>query len=205
MAPPVTASWPRSERLRSRSMVLMGWSSLLMGRWPRSRLAPRSGPPVAMSRPTSSLLAVRPSTTATMRPRYMTRDAVGELQDLVQLGRDEQHGRARRHACAMTCWWMNSMLPTSRPRVGWSSTSSLQVAAELAGHDEPSAGCRRRACRPCTWPTRRAHVELLDGLARPVPAMAASSRTMPLRVGLRVVVGQDDVVRERKESTRPKR
>src|SRR5436190_1221715 len=30
---------------------------------------------------------------------------------------------------ATTCRWMNSMLPTSRPRVGWSSTSSLRSRA----------------------------------------------------------------------------
>ena len=44
--------------------------------------------------------------------------------------------------------WMNSMLPTSRPRVGWSSDEQAQVAAELARDDDlllVAARQRRRA------------------------------------------------------------
>ena len=36
---------------------------------------------------------------------------------------------------AMTWRWMNSMLPTSRPRVGWSRIEDGELAAELAGDD----------------------------------------------------------------------
>ncbi len=94
MAPPVTASWPRSDRLRSRSMVLMGFSSGLIGLWLRSRLAPRSGPrSPSAGRPPPCWRCDRPRP-----PRSAAvhdRDAVGELQDLVQLRGDEQDGRAR--------------------------------------------------------------------------------------------------------------
>ena len=70
-----------------------------------------------------------------MRPRKMTRDPVGELEDLVELGRDEQ-GRRARVALGDGRRWMNSMLPTSRPRVGWTRSGAVGSALELAGEHE---------------------------------------------------------------------
>ena len=66
-------------------------------RRPRRRPPPRpavgSPPPVAISRPTSFLSAVRPSTVATIPPAVHDGDPVGQLEDLVELGRHEQDRR----------------------------------------------------------------------------------------------------------------
>ena len=61
--------------------------------------------------------------------------------------------------------WMNSMLPTSRPRVGWSRTSSFELAARTPGRRPPSAGCHPTACSAGRR-RRRPDVEPLDRLLR---------------------------------------
>ena len=57
------------------------------------------------------------------------RDPVGQLEDLVELRGDRAGSAVPASRLATTCLWMNSMLPTSRPRVGWSRTSSLRSRA----------------------------------------------------------------------------
>ena len=57
------------------------------------RLA-RLAPPVAISRPTSSLLGLRPSSSRDELAAVHDGDPVGQLEDLVELGRDEQDRRA---------------------------------------------------------------------------------------------------------------
>ena len=70
---------------RSRAVTRAAGSAVLPAR-------PR--PPVAMSRPISFLSAVRPSRIADELAAVHHRDPVGQLEDLVELGRDEQDRRA---------------------------------------------------------------------------------------------------------------
>ena len=68
-------------------------SPVVVRRRPSAGFAARL-PPVAISRPTSFLSAVRPSTLGDDLAAIHDRDAVGHLEDLVELGRHEQHRRA---------------------------------------------------------------------------------------------------------------
>ena len=131
-----------------------------------SAAAPRR--PVAMSRPTSSRSAVGPSTTATISPRYITATR-SDSSRTSSSSADTSRMAAPASRLAMTWRWMNSMLPTSRPRVGWSRIEGRELAAELAGHDRlllvpagqragrrrsrTGSGCRTR--RWPAWPRRR--------------------------------------------------
>ena len=86
-------------------------------------------------------------------------DAVGEGQDLVELGRHQQHGGALSRI-SMIRRWMNSIEPTSRPRVGWATTSSFTVAGELAGDDHLLLVAAREVVRRRPLALGRADVEL---------------------------------------------
>ena len=110
-------------------------------------------------------------------------DAVGELEHLVELCRDEQDGRpASRFAIA--CRWMNSMLPTSRPRVGWSRTSSLRSRPNSRATTTfcwlPPESVRGRDGR-----RRRADVVTRRCAPRRRPRMAARRAAMPRAKGAR--------------------
>ena len=102
---------------------------------------------------------------------------------------------------AMTWRWMNSMLPTSRPRVGWSRTSDAQLAAELARDDRlllVAAG--QRAGRDVRG--RRPDVVLADGLGGPHLAGVVVAQDAA-RVRRLVVLGEDEVVLEREAEHQP--
>ena len=73
--------------------------------------------------PTSFLSAVRPSMTATIRPRYMTATR-SDSSRTSSSSAETSRMAVPASRLAIACRWMNSMLPTSRPRVGWSRTSS---------------------------------------------------------------------------------
>ena len=93
---------------------------------------------------------------------------------------------------AMVWLWMNSMLPTSRPRVGWSRTSRLQVAGELARDDDLLLVAARQRGRLGVG-RGRPDVERLDpflGRRRDRGVVAQE----PARVRRAVVAGQDEVV-----------
>src|ERR1035437_7932013 len=76
-----------------------------------------SRPPVAISKPTSLLSAVRPSSTATIRPRYMT--AIRSAISMTSSSSADTRRTAVPASRLTTIWrWMNSTLPTSKPRVG---------------------------------------------------------------------------------------
>ena len=110
-------------------------------------------------------------------------DAVGQLEHLVELGGDEEDGDAG-VAPAIAWRWMNSMLPTSRPRVGWSRTRSLR-----------SPSNSRATTTFCWLPPdsvlarhvggRRADVVLRRSPAPRAARIASSSRTQPARIGRR--------------------
>ncbi len=122
-------------------------------------------PPVAMSRPIASLLAVASVHDRDDASAVHDRDAVGELQHLVQLGGDEQHGRAR---VALEDDLPVDELDAAHVQAagGLVEHQQLEVAAELARHDElllVAAGERPGADRR----GGRANVELLDGLLGP--------------------------------------
>jgi hypothetical protein len=53
------------------------------------------------------------------------RDPVGQAEDLVELGRDEQEAGAGVLLVSAILRWMNSVEPTSMPRVSWAAISSL--------------------------------------------------------------------------------
>ena len=102
-------------------------------RRPSSGRAPRGG--------------CRRGTMPTMRPRYMHHDPVGERDDLVELGRDDQHG----HAAVAGG---DDPLVDELDRADVDAAGRLggdeqaQVAARARARRRPSAGCRPRACRP---------------------------------------------------------
>src|SRR6185503_16367467 len=80
--------------------------------------------PVAMIRPTRSFSAVSASRIATRRPRYMT--PIRSDNSMISSSSAETSRTAvPASRLATICLWMNSMEPTSIPRVGWSATSSL--------------------------------------------------------------------------------
>ena len=166
-----------------------------------SPVAAGAAPPAASSAPAgghqqADLLAVAVAAveTATIAPRYMTADPVGQLEDLVELGRDQEEAvPASRLAIAWR--WMNSTLPTSRPRVGWSSTSRRRSRSNsratmtfcwLPPDSVPAAHGRRG----------RPDVELRDRLRRALDdgGLVAQGAARVRRV---VVVVQDEVVRHR--------
>ena len=81
----VGAGWPSPAARSSSRARLRGRHRGSRPRWPsagRSRSLSPSGR----------------RTIATISPRYMTRDPVRQLEDLVELRRDEQHGRTARRA-----------------------------------------------------------------------------------------------------------
>ena len=93
---------------------------------PRSRRSAgrscRRSPSAA--RPRSCRPSGRPRT-ATIRPRYMT--AIRSDSSSTSSSSAETSRIAVPASRFAIAWrWMNSMLPTSRPRVGWSRTSSLR-------------------------------------------------------------------------------
>src|SRR3954452_6705028 len=83
----------------------------------------RPSPPVAISRPTAFLSAVGPSTTATIRPPYMT-PIRSDSSSTSSSSAETSSTAVPASRFAITWRWMNSMLPTSRPRVGWSRIRS---------------------------------------------------------------------------------
>ena len=102
---------------RSQPRVSCGASRRSPARRPRARR-----PPVAISRPTSFLSAVRPSRIATISPRYMTAIR-SDSSRISSSSADTSRIAVPASRLAIAWRWMNSMLPTSRPRVGWSRTS----------------------------------------------------------------------------------
>ena len=75
------------------------------------------------------------------------RDPVGERHDLVQFAGDQQHGGAvvaLVHDPAVDELDRADVHAAGRLR----GDEQLQRPGHLAGHDRPSAGCRRTACRP---------------------------------------------------------
>ena len=124
----------------------------------RARRWPSAGRPPPCS-------AVRPSSVATSSPRYITAIR-SDSSRTSSSSAETSRIAAPASRISIARRWMNSMLPTSRPRVGWSRTSSLGSRAELAGHDRlllVAAGQRvggdGRRGRP--------DVEALDQLAWP--------------------------------------
>ena len=103
---------------------------------------PRSGPVgsvwVAAGHQQADLLArgVGGPTMPTIRPAVHDRDPVGQRRDLVQLAGDDQHRGAARPARRRLRLWMNSIDPTSTPRVGWAAMQQLQRPGHLPGHDD---------------------------------------------------------------------
>ena len=71
-----------------------GWLDAGDGHVSAPARRPDARRPVAMSRPTSSLLAPRPSKRRHELAAIHDGDPVGQLEDLVELGRDEQDRRA---------------------------------------------------------------------------------------------------------------
>ena len=119
-------------------------------------------PPVAMSRPTSSRFAVRPSTTATMRPRYMTpmrSDSSRTSSSSAETSRTAVP--ASRLAIVLAVDELDAAHVEAAGRLV--EHEQPEVAVELAGDDElllVAAGQRPGGDRG----RRRPDVELLDGL-----------------------------------------
>src|SRR3954452_5207828 len=86
----------------------------------------RPSPPVAIRSPTAFLSAVGPSTTATIRPSYMT-PIRSDSSSTSSSSAETRRTAVPASRLAITWRWMNSMLPTARPSVGWSRISSLSA------------------------------------------------------------------------------
>ena len=134
-----------------------------------SAAAPRR--PVAMSRPTSSRSAVGPSTTATISPRYMTATR-SDSSRTSSSSADTSRMAAPASRLAMTWRWMNSMLPTSRPRVGW---SRIRVVSLRLNSRATTAFC---------WlpPDSVPAVTVADGVRMSYSAMACLAQACDRRV-----------------------
>ena len=91
--------------------------------------------------------------------------------------------RCRRSAAARRRWPMNSIAPTSRPRVGWAATSTVGLGGQLAGeHDALLVAARQRRERGVR--AGAGDAELGDQLARaPAPPAARSTRAERRRRG----------------------
>ena len=71
-----------------------------------------------------------------MWPPLHDDQAVGQLHDLVEVGRDEQHRNAASASSSTSFLRMNSVAPTSMPRVGWSARMSTGSFGELTRNDD---------------------------------------------------------------------
>ena len=108
-----------------------------------------SRPPVAIRRPTSFLSAVRPSQHGHDPAAVHDRDPVGQLEDLVELGRDEQD---RRPGVALGDGLAVDELDAADVEAARRLVEDEQLAGRgrTRGPRRPSAGCRPTACRPST-------------------------------------------------------
>ena len=125
------------------------------------------------------VLVGRPAVDAspTIRPRYMT--AIRSDSSRTSSSSAETSRTAVPASRFAIAWrWMNSMLPTSRPRVGWSRMSSFSVAVELAGDDDLLLVAARQRAR-VTSARRRPDVELRRSARSAASSIAPSSRRMP--------------------------
>ena len=167
-------------------------SAPLVSRRSRGRRPPRPGSvteALAMASSASGTPAIiRPSTSRevsggtmpTIRPRYIT--AIRSARATTSSSSVETMSTAvPRSRSATSRWCMNSIAPTSTPRVGWMAISSRQRPGELAGQHDlllVAAGQRRDRCaRPtgCGCRTRRPVLG--------VAAISARSSAMPLANG----------------------
>ena len=158
--------------------------------------------PVAISRPTVSRSAVRASSIATSSPRYITADPVGQLEHLVELGRDEQDGRS---LVALGDHLAVDELDAADVQAARRLVEHqhAQLAAELARHDglllvAAGQGAARDGCAD-----GRPDVVLRDGLVGPARRTARSLRTMPRAIWRLVVLRQDQVVLDREAEHEP--
>ena len=113
--------------------------------WPAQRAAQAAGRCVLSCRPAAAVggsvgarprspsagrcppcWRVRPSTMATSRPRYMTPMRSDSSRTSSSSAETSSTAVPASRFAIDLRWWMNSTLPTSRPRVGWSRTSSLR-------------------------------------------------------------------------------
>ena len=126
---------PRCAASRAASTPVAARSMRASCRRPRPcrRCASRRRSPSA-GRPRSC----RPSghrRSATIWPRYIT--AIRSDSSRTSSSSAETSSIAVPASRFAIAWrWMNSMLPTSRPRVGWSRTSSFSSPVELPGDDD---------------------------------------------------------------------
>ena len=164
-------------------------------------LAAGSLPPVAISSPTSSLFAVRPSRIGHDLASIHDGDPVGQLQDLVELGRDEQDGGA---GVALGDRLAVDELDAADVQAARRliEDEQLQVAAELARHDDLLlVAARQRARRDVADGVRMSNRSMRSPAPRSDGGVVAQD---PARERRAVVARQDQVVRER-EATAPGR
>ena len=114
-------------------------------------VAATSRPPVAISRPTSFLSAVRPSHGRDELAAVDDRDPVGQLEDLVELGRHEQD---RGPGVALGDRLLVDELDAADVEAAGRlvEDEQLQVAAELAGDDDLLLVAARQRRRPSPPP-----------------------------------------------------
>ena len=115
-------------------------------------------------------------TRATISPSYMTRIAVGERQDLLELERDEQD-RPPSSRSSTSRRWTNSIAPTSSPRVGWAAIRTLRIAVDLPREDDlllvPAGERACLASRDLPPRTSNSRMQLPRALDRDVPGRAS--------------------------------
>ena len=129
-------------------------------------------------------------------------DAVGQLEHLVELGRDEQDRRAR--VAALDRLAVDELDAADvEPARRLVQHEQLRLPCRTRGPRPPSAGCRPRACRRSRRSTASGRrTRSTHSCAR--LRIASSSRTRPREYGACVVVVEHDVVGER-EATAPAR
>ena len=169
----------------------------------RRRLGSRRGAlaPV-MAAPSSSRVTVSGSKSAAQRAAQDHPDRVGQADQLLEVGGDEQHARGPPRRARLMWSQIAAWAPTSTPRVGWAARSTFGSCAHLAADDElllVAAGERAAGDED----RRRPDVVLLDdplglGLGRLGVDEAAGAD-----VGRLGLVAEDDVLPERRLEEHP--
>ncbi len=172
------------------------------GRWSCSSSRRRlTRPPVAISRPTSSLSAVPAVDDRDELAAVHDADPVGQLEDLVELRRDEQDRRAR--VASLDRLAVDELDAADvEPARRLIEDEELRVAGRARAPRRPSAGCRPTAFRRSRRIDGVRTSNSVDALLRAsADRVVVADEAAGERRG--VVVVEDDVVGDREREDEP--
>ena len=142
-----------------------------------------SSPAPVIAAPSSSGVTVRRVDVGDEPAAQDHLERVGQADQLVEVGGDQQHGQARR-AGRRGCWsQIAAWAPTSTPRVGCAAISSLGLAAHLAADDQLLLVAAGQRADGGDVDAGRADVELARRSARCRPGRRARSMQRARGVG----------------------